>query len=124
MNELSDDVRLRASDDVAARALDGEAVLLDLASGTYFGLNEVGARVWELVEAGTTVGALRTTLLAEFDVEEGVLATDLARLLADLEQRGLVRRDVAVGGTQGPSVGGTQGPSAGTQGPSAGTQGA
>ena len=93
MNELSDDVRLRASDDVAARALDGEAVLLDLASGTYFGLNEVGARVWELVEAGTTLGALRSALLDEFEVEEGVLATDLARLLADLEQRGLVRRE-------------------------------
>lgn len=98
MNELSDDVRLRASDDVAARALDGEAVLLDLASGTYFGLDEVGARVWELVEAGTTVGALRSALLAEFEVEEHVLAADLAHLLADLEQRGLVRRESASGG--------------------------
>ena len=103
MSELSDDVRLRASDDVAARGLDGEAVLLDLASGTYFGLNEVGARVWELVEAGTTLGALRNTLLAEFEVEEGVLAADLARLLADLEQRGLVRREA--GGGAGTTAG-------------------
>lgn len=97
MSDLSDDVRLRASDDVAARGLDGEAVLLDLASGTYFGLNEVGARVWELVEAGTTVGALRSALLDEFEVEEGVLAADLARLLGDLEQRGLVRREAPGG---------------------------
>ena len=97
MSELSDDVRLRASDDVAARALDGEAVLLDLASGTYFGLNEVGARVWELVEAGTTLGALRRALLDEFEVEERELTTDLARLLADLEQRGLVRRELGGG---------------------------
>lgn len=92
MIELSDDVRLRASEDVAARALDGEAVLLDLASGTYFGLNEVGARIWELLEGEITVGALRRTLLDEFEVEERDLDADLAHMLADLEARGLVRR--------------------------------
>ena len=40
---------LRAGEQVLFRQLDQEAVLLDLKSGTYFGLNEVGARAWELI---------------------------------------------------------------------------
>ena len=89
---LLEETRLATSEDVLMRALEGEAVLLDLASGTYFGLNDVGVRVWELVEAGTTVGALRRTLLEEFEVDEATLTADLTSLLADLEMRGLVRR--------------------------------
>jgi hypothetical protein len=91
MVALPDDRRLAPSDDVLARALDGEAVLLDLASGTYFGLNEVGARVWELIEAGTTFGDLRRTILAEFEVEDVALTQDLTQLVTDLESRGLIR---------------------------------
>lgn len=89
---LLDETRLVPSDDVLMRALEGEAVLLDLASGTYFGLNDVGARVWELLEGGATVADLRRALHDEFEVEEAVLREDLAALLADLERRGLVRR--------------------------------
>lgn len=92
MLELPDELRLRASDDVLVRALDGEAVLLDLASGTYFGLNEVGARLWDLLAAGSTVGDARRTLLAEFEVEEQVLRGDVAALIGELEQRKLVQR--------------------------------
>ncbi len=92
MLELQDEVRLRGSEDVLVRALDGEAVLLDLGSGTYFGLNEVGARVWELLAEGSTVGAIRQALLAEFDVEEQVLEADVGALLAELEKRKLVHR--------------------------------
>ena len=39
-----------ASDDVVAREVAGETVLLNLASGTYFGLNETGTLIWELIE--------------------------------------------------------------------------
>lgn len=89
---LSDDIVLRGSDDVLVRALDGEAVLLDMASGKYFGLNEVGARIWKLIEAGETVGAIRASIVAEFDVEDARASEDLAALIGELETRGLVRR--------------------------------
>ena len=90
--DLGEETRLCASEDVLMRALEGEAVLLDLASGTYFGLNDVGVRVWELIETGATIGAMRKVLVEEFEVEETTLATDLTALLGDLEKRGLVRR--------------------------------
>ena len=51
---FEDGQRLACAPDILSRILDGEAVLLDLASGTYFGLNPVGSRVWELISASKT----------------------------------------------------------------------
>jgi hypothetical protein len=85
-----DSVRLACCPDVLSRSLDGEAVILNLASGTYFGLNEVGTRIWELIVAGTTYGALRAALLEEFDVPADTLERDLAELVGSLRTRGLV----------------------------------
>ena len=55
---------------VLFRNLDGEAVLLHLDSGKYFGLNEVGTRIWELLAEHRETGAVCRALLAEFDVPE------------------------------------------------------
>jgi hypothetical protein len=87
MNEAT---RIRASKDVVSRVVDGEAVLLDLESGKYFGLNEVGARVWEHVQEETTVGELLVRLLDEFDVEAPQLEADIEELLTELDGKGLI----------------------------------
>lgn len=79
-----------AHPDVLARVLEGEAVLLDLASGSYFGLNDVGTRAWELLGAPHTLDALVDRLLDEYDVERAVLTADLRRWLEELAARGLV----------------------------------
>lgn len=92
MSGIADDLVLRGSDDVLVRALDGEAVLLDMASGKYFGLNEVGSRIWELIEKGQPVGAIRAAIVAEFEVDDARAGEDLAALVSELETRGLVRR--------------------------------
>lgn len=88
---LSREQTFQPSPDVLSREVDGEAVLLDLGSGTYFGLNAVGVRVWQLLEKGSSVGAMTETLLAEFDVAETELAKDLEDLLGELLAKGLVR---------------------------------
>jgi hypothetical protein len=85
--------RLVPSADVVSRVIDGEAVLLDLASGRYLGLNGVATRVWELLGEGREVGAIRAAILSEFDVPADVLDGDLDRLFADMLARGLVRAD-------------------------------
>jgi hypothetical protein len=90
---LRDDEKLRAAPDVLSRTLDGEAVLLDLQSGTYFGLNEVGTHIWERVVAGATVAELRAHVLAAFDADAATVERDLEELLAELTRRKLVLRD-------------------------------
>ena len=83
--------RFVPSADVVSRVIDGQAVLLDLASGKYLGLNEVATRAWELLGEGKTFGAIRAALLAEFDVPADVLDGDLDQLFADMTARGLIR---------------------------------
>jgi len=81
---------LQLSDDVVAREVGGETMLLDLASGKYFGLNTVGGRFWQLIEAGQTAAQARDALLDEFEVEAAQLDSDLADLIRDLRESGLV----------------------------------
>jgi len=80
----------RVSEDVIFRELENEAVLLDLSSGRYYGLNLVGTRVWTLLSGGTTIDAIVETLAAEFDADAARIAEDVGELLADLTARGLV----------------------------------
>jgi hypothetical protein len=68
----------------------GEAVILNLQSGIYYGLNEVGATVWNLIQQPQKVETIRQTLLQEYDVEPEVCTPDLLHLLQELQAAGLV----------------------------------
>ena len=92
MSDFSLGARLRVSDDVVFRELDGEAVILNLGSGTYFGLDEVGTRAWALIEAHGDLRAVYDTLLDEYDVPPDVLERDLIRLVSEMAGKGLVMR--------------------------------
>lgn len=71
------DTRVTVPAGVMFRDLDGEAVVLELESGRYFGLNETGTRMWLLLlEHGEVEPALRA-LLDEYDVPEDRLRTEL-----------------------------------------------
>lgn len=85
-----DDQRFARSADVVSRVLDGEAVLLNLASGKYLGLNAVATRVWELLDGAPALGAIRAVLLEEFAVPPEVLDRDLDQLFAEMQARGLI----------------------------------
>lgn len=83
--------RITVPESVLFRDLDGEAVLLETGSGRYYGLNEVGTRMWNLIQLhGETEAACRA-LLAEYDVPEDRLREDLERFIATLAARGLLR---------------------------------
>ena len=81
---------IRLSDDVVSREVGEETMLLDLASGTYFGLDPVGGRFWQLLEEGKSPLEARDQLLEEYEVGAEVLERDLERLLADLAANRLV----------------------------------
>jgi hypothetical protein len=87
--ELSLRSTLRIRPDVVFRQLDDEAVLLDLKSGTYFGLNTVGTRVWQLLGEQATLSSVLDTLVAEYDVPRDELERDLLSLSQELCTHGL-----------------------------------
>lgn len=84
---------MRISDDVVFRDLAGEAVILNLATGIYFGLNEVGTRIWHLITEHGATEKVVETLLAEYEVEEEQLRRDVDDLIRQLMAKGLVRND-------------------------------
>lgn len=75
---------------IASCELDGEAVILNVETGLYHGLNEVGSRIWQLVRQPRRVLELKEQLLAEFDVDEQELGPDLLAVLADMQRAGLI----------------------------------
>lgn len=85
--------RLTIPTSVLFRDLGGEAVLLELESGTYFGLDGVGTRIWSLIAEHGRLDRVRAALLAEFDVEPEVIEEDLRSFVAELMRRGLVIAD-------------------------------
>jgi len=82
--------KIAVSADVVAREVGEETMLLNLASGTYFGLDPVGGRFWQLLEDGKSPTEARDALLQQYDVAPEELDRDLEKLLADLAEHGLV----------------------------------
>ncbi|MCB1033152.1 MAG: PqqD family protein [Acidobacteria bacterium] len=82
---------LKVSPDVMFRELQGEAVLLDLKSQKYFGLDAVGTRIWQLLETETPRTAMLDALLEEFEVSRDQLRADLSAFLERLEAAGLIQ---------------------------------
>lgn len=79
--------------DIAFRDIAGEAVVLNLSTGMYFGLDAVGTRIWRLLAEHGSSEPVVNTLLAEYDVEEERLRRDIEALLQQLLDKGLVARD-------------------------------
>ena len=90
MTDVSLQTSFRVSDDVVFRELDGEAVLLNLASGIYFGLDAVGTRVWQLIEQHGRLDTVLERMCEEYDAPADVLQRDLLRIASELAQKGLV----------------------------------
>ena len=81
---------VKIPDDVLIREIDGEAVLLNLDSETYFGLDEVGVRMWTHLTDSASIQEAFSLLQAEYDVAEDQLRNDLMGLVRQLVDSGLL----------------------------------
>jgi hypothetical protein len=75
---------------VLVRFLDKESVLLNLETERYFGLDETGTRMWQLLTSSPSVDAAYQELLAEYDVDASKLRANLSELLDRLLAHGLL----------------------------------
>jgi hypothetical protein len=83
--------RAAAPAHVLVRYLDKESVLLNLETEQYFGLDETGTRMWQLITASPCIDSAYQELLAEFDVEPELLRANLTDLLSRLVDSGLLQ---------------------------------
>jgi hypothetical protein len=76
--------------DQVSSDLAGEAVILNLKSGKYYGLDEVGSRIWNLIQEPRTLNDIRNVILEEYEVEPEHCERDLLILLQELAAEGLI----------------------------------
>lgn len=70
--------------------LDGETVILDMASGLYHGLNKVGNSIWNLVEEAKSFEQILKALIEEYEVDRETCAKDLVEFLKTMTKEGLI----------------------------------
>ena len=86
--KLSDKISIPAQ--VVARQVGAETVILDLASGTYFGLDATGARIWQLMGEGKTIAEICAVMLAEYEVSREAIERDVLALAEELCAKQLI----------------------------------
>lgn len=82
--------RISIPDGVLVRELQGESVLLNLNSESYFGLDDVGTRMWAVLTGSPSLEAAYETLLSEYDVAPERLQADLRGFVERLAELGLI----------------------------------
>lgn len=93
-SKMSLDRKVIFADTVFAQEVDGEMVLLDMQSENYFGLDQVGTVIWQVMQENADLKDVLAILLEQYDVKEDILKKDLLAFTASLEKSGLVTVEV------------------------------
>jgi hypothetical protein len=84
-----DSVVVASKDQVSAK-VDDDVAIVNVTAGVYYGLDPVGARIWELIATPRRVRAVRDALLVEYEVDARRCEEDLLSLLRAMAEAGLV----------------------------------
>ena len=87
---MNDTTILSRREGLMTADMNGSAVMMDVVTGKYYNLGQVGGRIWELLEEPMTLAALVKKLTAEYDVSAEQCRTDILPFLNTLLERGLL----------------------------------
>jgi Coenzyme PQQ synthesis protein D (PqqD) len=86
-------------EEVAAKVMDGEAILINLSNGIYYSMDKVGAVVWELVERNFSPEEMVASIVSRYEVETEKAQADVERLLKELvDEKLILAADGVAGG--------------------------
>jgi hypothetical protein len=91
--KLSPEAIVVASKEQMASDIGGETVILGLTAGRYYGLDAIGARVWQLIQTPTALSEVRDAIVAEYEVEPERCEADLMVLLQAMADAGLIETE-------------------------------
>jgi len=78
-------------ENVLAKVVADEAILINVKTGTYYSLNGIGGRVWQWIENEKSIGEMVSALTQDYDVTEENALKDIGGLLAELSNEGLIK---------------------------------
>jgi hypothetical protein len=87
---ISSDTIMVAAEGQVSCDLSGEAAILNLKNGVYYGLNPIGAKIWNMLQKPAKINKLRDAILDEYEVEPKQCEQDLLFILQQLITEGLV----------------------------------
>ena len=83
-------MQLTVAESVVWNAVEGELVLLNANSGTYYALDTVGADVWRFLVESHSVADTKQRMIGAYDADPEIIAADVDRLVAEMLQTGLL----------------------------------
>lgn len=88
---LSLQTKITRHPDMLSAEIGGEAVMMSIENGAYFGLNPVATRIWDLIEQPQMLADLVQKITEEYDVEASQCEADVQGFVVDMIERGLAR---------------------------------
>lgn len=83
---ITTDIVISQIEEIVASDIDGETVMMSIENGKYYGLDDIGSRIWELIEKPIKVSDLIDTLLERFDVDRETCEKDVLKFLNELDE--------------------------------------
>ncbi len=77
--------------DMLSAEIGGEAIMMSIEKGAYFGLNPVATRIWDLIEQPKSIAELIQTITDEYEVSAEQAAEDVQAFVADMIERGIAQ---------------------------------
>lgn len=90
MSTISPDARLKRIERILESEVDGDVIALDIERGHCYGLNGTASEIWKMLAAETTLAEICSTLVGRFDVERADCEQQVATLLSQLRDEGLL----------------------------------
>ena len=87
---ISDDTLITRNTGLLAAAVHDETVMMDIESGRYYGLDDIGSAIWQRLEAPCQFGTLIDSLVADYDADRAVIAEDVRKLLSIMAEHKVV----------------------------------
>ncbi len=84
--EITPETIISQIEEIVASGIDGETVMMSVENGKYYGLDDIGSRIWELIERPVKVSDLIDTLLERFDVDRETCERDVLKFLNGLNE--------------------------------------
>jgi len=84
--EITTGTTISQIEEIVASDIDGETVMMSIQNGEYYGLDDIGSRIWELIEKPVKVSDLIDTLLEKFDVDRETCERDVLKFLNELNE--------------------------------------
>jgi hypothetical protein len=91
MSELTTEATISQSEDQVFTIVDGEAVLMGISDGRYYRLDDIGTRIWSLIETPKSLSAVCDQLVQEFSVPRETCEADVRGLLERMSKHNLIR---------------------------------